>query len=240
MLRHADLVYCCSAQDAERFREITSNRGAKLVVVANGVDTRHFQVIPAAAGTPTLLFMGTAGYPPNDDAVHWLVIEILPLVQSQLPGIRVVLAGRNASQHWGQYVNEVSRLEVASDVPDMRPWLEKATVCVVPIRSGSGTRLKILEAMSCGRPVVSTTMGAEGAEVVDTQHLLLADSASTFADAVVRLIGDKSAQDHLVRAGRQLVKNRYDWEALIAGAMKELSSTIVAGIEPTASNVTKS
>lgn len=170
--------------------------------------------------------MGTAGYPPNDDAVHWLVNEILPLVQSQLPGIRVVLAGRNASQHWGQYVHENSRLEVASGVPDTRPWLEKATVCVVPIRTGSGTRLKILEAMSCGRPVVSTTVGAEGAEAVDKRHLLIADSASTFADAVVRLIGDKPVQADLVRAGRQLVENRYDWEPLIASAMRELSSTI--------------
>ena len=105
----------------------------------------------------------------------------------------------------------------------MRLWLEKAAVCVVPVRSGSGTRLKILEAMSSGRPVVSTQLGAEGAEVINDQHLLLADTASEFAAAIVRLLNDRDKCSVITGNSRRLVEDLYDWDALIARAMRAFS-----------------
>lgn len=219
MLRQASLVYCCSTQDADRYRKMCPDSGARLAVVPNGVDTHYFHSLPYHPGAPTVLFAGTAGYPPNDDAVPWLVKEIMPLVRQQIPGVELVLAGRNAVGHWGKYLNDDPQSKIASDVPDMRLWLEKANVCVVPVRSGSGTRLKILEAMSSGRPVVSTQLGAEGAEVVDGQHLLLADTPSEFAAAIVGLLNDSDKCGALVNNGRNLVEDLYDWDVLIARAM---------------------
>ena len=222
MLKEADLVYCCSEQDADRFGEMVRGITARIVVVPNGVDTKHFHKLRAESSDPVLLFAGTAGYPPNDDAVEWLVNEILPLIRNEVSDVKLVLAGRNAGSRWGKYSKEQPGVTIASDVPDMREWLGRANVCVVPLRSGSGTRLKILEAMSSGRAVVSTTLGAEGSEVEQGRHLLLADDSRSFADAVVTLLRDEGKRQLLADNGRFLVEQQYDWTPLIATAQGEL------------------
>lgn len=222
MLQRATLIFCCSSQDVDRFRTMEPDCQAVLSVIPNGADTQHFAMLPQSRQQSTLLFMGTAGYPPNDDAVNWLMHEIMPRIREKLPASALILAGRNAEHCWGHYRQLDPQLKIESDVPDMRPCLNTATLCVVPLRSGSGTRLKILEAMSAGRPVVSTRIGAEGMDVVAGQHLLLADAACGFADAVVRLLGNPVQQAELIAAGRQLVIENYDWTHLIARAMHQL------------------
>jgi glycosyltransferase involved in cell wall biosynthesis len=102
-------------------------------------------------------------------------------------------------------------MTVHGEVPDVRPWLERCAISVVPLRAGSGTRLKILEALSMERAVVSTRIGAEGIDVVDGEHLLLADRPEEFADRVLALMEDEALRQRLGRNGRRLVEERYDW-----------------------------
>jgi glycosyltransferase involved in cell wall biosynthesis len=113
-------------------------------------------------------------------------------------------------------------------VPDVRIPVAEATVCVVPIRQGGGTRLKILEAMALGTPVVATSKGAEGLEVIDGEHLLLADTPQAFADATLRLLGDPALRARLVASARRLVEARYDW-AQIGQRFVRLVEETVAG-----------
>lgn len=217
MLEHADCIACCSEADAARLRTLTDSARAKIQAFPNGVDTDYFQAAPPSGGPPCLLFAGTAGYPPNDDAVAWLVGEIFPLIRAAVPECRLLLVGRHAAVHWSRWLEQEPAIELASDVPDMRPWLRRATVCVVPLRSGSGTRLKILEAMSSGRAVVSTTIGAEGIEGSNGTHWLLADEPAHFAAAVLRLLGDVHERRTMELDCRQHVTGHYGWECLTDG-----------------------
>jgi len=103
---------------------------------------------------------------------------------------------------------------VTGEVPDVRPYYQQAKVSVVPLRSGGGTRIKILEAMACGRPVVSTSVGCEGLHVVDGEHLLVADTPADFAERVVTLLKDQALRERLSRKARELVESQYDWSVM--------------------------
>ena len=149
---------------------------------------------PAAGGPPVLLFQGNLGYPPNIDAAQWLATVIAPLVRAAVPEAEVRLVGRP-----GANVTELHRpgvVTVVGEVPSMEEELARASVAVVPLRYGSGTRVKILESFAHRVPVVSTTLGAEGLDAEDGVHLLLADDPEEFAAATVRLLGDSLGCAH--------------------------------------------
>jgi glycosyltransferase involved in cell wall biosynthesis len=184
-----------------------------LTVVPNGVDTAYFHSTETERNSETLIFTGTAGYKPNDDAVQWLVEGILPGILKVRPGVRLILAGMNAGSRWGQYRKE-GHIEVHCSVPDMRPLLGCAAVSVVPLRSGSGTRLKILEALSSGCAVVSTSIGAEGLDVISGRDLLIADSEAEFVSDVCQLLQDETLRKMLCQHGRWRVEHSYDWQTL--------------------------
>ncbi len=163
---------------------------------------------PAATRPPVLLFQGNLGYPPNIDAAQWLATDIAPLVQAAMPGTEVRLVGRpgaNVSQ-----LHQPGLLTVVGEVPTMEEELARAVVAVVPIRYGSGTRIKILESFAHRVPVVSSTLGAEGLEIEDGVHLLLADEPEEFAAATLRLLGDAQLRERLTHAAEALYLDRYD------------------------------
>ena len=163
---------------------------------------------PAAEKPPVLLFQGNLGYPPNIDAAQWLATEIAPLIRASEPATELRLVGRP-----GANVSQLHRpgvLTVVGEVPTMDNELARAVVAVVPIRYGSGTRIKILESFAHRIPVVSTTLGAEGLEVEDDVHLLLADEPAAFAAATVRLLGDPRLRQRLTQAAEALYLDRYD------------------------------
>ena len=163
---------------------------------------------PAAAGPPILLFQGNLEYPPNIDAAQWLATAIAPLVRAAVPAAEVRLVGRpavNVTQ-----LHQEGVLTVVGEVPSMEDELARATVAVVPIRFGSGTRVKILESFAHRVPVVSTTLGAEGLDVEDGVHLLLADEPEELAAAAVRLLGDTELRVRLTEAAEQRYLERYD------------------------------
>lgn len=213
MMRNSSLVVCCSVEDQRRLSALvpSASRSARLLVAPNGVDTSYFQGCSDAGKPPCLIFTGTAGYGPNDDAVMWLIRDLLPAIRQREPGIRCILAGRNAAAFWGKWAGSVADLEIHSDVPDMRPLLNRATAAIVPLRQGSGTRFKILEAMSMGLPVISTRLGAEGLDLVDGSDILLAESPAEFAAAVERLGRGPLLKAELVARARAVVSDRYDW-----------------------------
>lgn len=206
-----DAAVCCSDEDARLLRSL--NPSSPVAVVANGVDPDHFRALAEAEGPPTLVFIGTLDYPPNVDAVEHFFHAIYPHLRRLVAEVRVRIVGRNPLPEvlgWGS----LPGVTVIGSVPDVRPHLADASAVVVPLRVGGGTRIKILEALAAARPVVSTSVGAEGLGLIDGEHLLLADDPEAFAGAAARLLGDGALRRRLAEAGRRLVLERYAWSSL--------------------------
>lgn len=187
-------------------------------VVPNGVDTAFFQRaarFTPEADTPYVLFTGTLDFRPNIDAVTWFAQQVLPLIRAQQPDVRFAVVGRNPTAA----VRDLARLpgvEIVGEVPDVRPWFERSAAYVVPMRIGGGVRLKVLEALAMEMPVVATRMGVEGVEgLAGGVHALLADRPTEFAAEVCRALGDRDLARQLGIAGRALVVERYDWQAIV-------------------------
>jgi polysaccharide biosynthesis protein PslH len=212
--RYGTLV-AVSDRDAEQARRLTE---ARVEVVPNGVATDELRPAPESGGPPTLLFSGTMNHPPNVEGILWFAREILP----RIPGARLLVVGRDPTEAVRRLTAD-PRIEVTGDVPDIAAYFAHATAVVVPLRSGSGTRPKVLEALAAGRAIVSTRLGAEGLEVNPGTHLLLEDDPARFAEAAGRLLGDAKLRARLTAAGRVLVEERYDWRALgtrLAGVLE--------------------
>lgn len=223
----ADLVLACSEVDAAHIRRLA--RRARVEVVANGVDGSAFTGLgpPPGQSPPVVTFTGFLSYWPNADACTFFINEVLPTLRSLVPDARVRLIGRVppaslvtlAQQH---------RVELHADVPDIRPWFATSDVMVAPIRAGSGTRLKILEAFAAGRPVVSTTIGCEGLDVQDGTHLLVADAPEAFARAVASVLTTPGLSANLIAHGSALFHARYERTALAAHLRQ-----LIAGLDGT-------
>jgi glycosyltransferase involved in cell wall biosynthesis len=166
---------------------------------------------PSAERPPVVLLQGSLGYPPNIDAAHWLATTIAPKIRAQVPGLEIRLVGRPATNVLK--LNEPGVVTVVGEVPSMSTELAQASVAVVPIRYGGGTRVKILESFAHRVPVVSTTLGAEGLDVQDGVHLLIADDPDDFAAATVRLIGDPALRTRIADEAETLYLDRYDGRA---------------------------
>ncbi|MEM7130724.1 MAG: glycosyltransferase [Chloroflexota bacterium] len=203
---------------------VTSERDKRLLqedlpqlpchVIPNGVDSTYFRVDDVEDAEPnTILFTGTIDYYPNTDGLKYFLESIFPLIQQQIPDIHFIIAGRNPPPAIQQYENQPG-ITITGFVDDMRTYYRKAQVVVVPLRMGGGTRLKILEAMSMQKPIVSTTVGAEGIDVQSGQNIVLADEPNEFAQAAVELLHNAEKRAGLASAGNQLATTRYDWRAI--------------------------
>jgi glycosyltransferase involved in cell wall biosynthesis len=160
---------------------------------------------------PVILLQGSLRYAPNIDAVEWLIEQIAPRLWEEFPSAQIRLVGKPTRAVEARH--RPPSVTVVGSVPDMEPELERADIAVVPLRIGSGTRLKILESFAHRVPVVSTSLGAEGLDVQDGVHLLLADDAGTFATACQRLLRDPDLRKRLVDAAEELYLQRYEWSA---------------------------
>lgn len=182
-------------------------------VVPNGVDLDYFRPAPQPELRGHIAFSGSMDWRPNQDAARYFVQEIFPLLQRVRPDLECTFVGRSPPPDI-QALAKVPGVHVTGTVDDVRPYLERAGVFVVPLRIGGGSRLKILEALAMGRAVVSTSVGAEGLEVMHDRHVVLADDPQTFAKAVLRLLDDPEQCRKLAAAGRRLVERCYDWDTL--------------------------
>jgi glycosyltransferase involved in cell wall biosynthesis len=182
---------------------------AEVALVPNGVNLAQFEA-PEPAAARRIVFTGLMNYPPNIDAVEWFSNAIFPIVRRRVPDVQFSIVGDKPTAR----VRALARrpgIDVTGPVPDVRPLVAGAGLVVVPLRSGAGTRLKILEAMAMRRPVVSTTVGAEGLEATPGVHLLIGDTPEAFAAHVSSLLAGSQLRDRLGREGRRFVEAHYDW-----------------------------
>ncbi|MCC6927899.1 MAG: glycosyltransferase [Gemmatimonadaceae bacterium] len=210
-----DHVIAVSDADRDAFREqygVTS-----VSSVPTGVDTDFFQPSGAVVRLPhNIAFTGSMDWMPNEDGVAWFVRDVLPLVRQQVGDATLSIVGRNPSPGVKALASAAPAIEVTGTVPDIRPFLERAAVIVVPLRVGGGTRLKIFEAMGMERPIVSTTIGAEGLPVVDGRDIRIADDAASFATAVIQLLQDPGEGDRLGKAAARQVREEFGWQRVTA------------------------
>jgi glycosyltransferase involved in cell wall biosynthesis len=164
---------------------------------------------------------------PNQDAIRWFIKDVHPLLKSSI-NYRLYVAGREPPRWLLDPSFTPAEVTVTGTVADIRPWIARGSVYVVPLRTGGGSRLKILEALAMERAVVSTTVGAEGLDVEPARHLLLADTAEDFARTVLALLADPERRRMLGRAGRELVESRYAWDR-IASIQGDLWRRVAAG-----------
>jgi sugar transferase (PEP-CTERM/EpsH1 system associated) len=210
--RLADQVIAVSQRNADHFRRLVSED--RVSVVPTGVDTEYFQPdLSTNEAGADIVFTGSMDWLPNEDCVRYCVESILPLIQQRVPETRFWAVGRNPSAAL-KALSDGSRVIVTGTVEDIRPYLHRAQAYVVPMRSGSGTRLKVLEAMASGMAVVSSSIGAEGLPVTHNEHVLLADAPDDFASAVISLINDPERRRELGSAARQLVEQKCSWGAV--------------------------
>jgi len=208
--RGVDLLLATSERDRFIFeRELQISHSA---VIPNGIDLTEFASPYLAPEAGTLVFSGLMSYYPNQQAVRWFLDAVFPLVLRQAPAARFVVAG--ASPPAWLRARASSRVDVTGEVPAVQPYLERAQVVVVPLMIGGGTRIKVLEALAAGRPVVSTSIGAEGLDLPDGESILIADDAQSFADRVVQLLSSPSLAAQIVDSGRRHVVHRFDWNRI--------------------------
>jgi len=211
-LQRFDGILTVSDADRKTLTRLYPDAGAKpMWVIPTGVDTEYFAPDGTAASDARLVFAGSMDWLPNEDAMRFFCHDVLPLIRAEEPRARLSIVGRAPTAAVRALADE--HIEVTGTVADVRPFMRKAAVHVVPLRIGGGTRLKIFEAMAMGQAVVSTTIGAEGLPVTDGEHVLIADGPRAFADAVVSLLRDARRRQALSAAARQLVLERYDWSA---------------------------
>lgn len=222
-----DGVVAVSEAEATWIRRHAPRVNVKLV--PNGVDVDFFRPHPATNLAQTVVFTGSMDYPPNIDAVLWFADAILPIARTRLPQLRFVVAGRRPPLEIRALAARPGIL-ITGEVEDIRPYLAEAFAMVVPLRSGGGTRLKILQAMAMARPVISTTLGAEGLGVCAGEHLLIADEPERFADSIAALADSQSAQ-RIAEAGRRFAVARYDWQQCLRG-LEDLYHTVLSGSRP--------
>jgi glycosyltransferase involved in cell wall biosynthesis len=227
-----DRVLAVSDVDRDTFQRLyPHDLRAPISVIPTGVDTQYFA--PAAAPEArrrNLVFTGSMDWLPNVDGIEYFCRDILPLVRNEMPDVTLTVVGRAPTPSIRRLGAEPG-IDVTGRVDDVRPYLAQSTLYIVPLRIGGGTRLKIFEAMSAGRAVVSTSIGAEGLPTVPGRHLALADTPEAFAREVVSLLRDEDARNQLARAARELVTTHYDWAAAAGHLEAAIVDTRTAGRE---------
>jgi polysaccharide biosynthesis protein PslH len=206
-------VVAVSAIDAELIRHEYSV--ASVGSVPTGVDLEYFSPFqPRAQESRQLVFIGSMDWMPNVDAIRWFAGEIFGRIQERVPDVRLLVVGRSPASGLRVLASRNAAIEVTGTVPDVRPYLRRAAVSVVPLRVGGGTRLKIYEAMAMGVPVVATTIGAEGLPLRNGEHLLIADSSDEQVSAVCTLLTDRVLADRLAANAYRHVQEHCSWEAV--------------------------
>ncbi|MCL4394737.1 MAG: glycosyltransferase family 4 protein, partial [Chloroflexi bacterium] len=214
-----DRVVAMSDFDRDVFRRWMPTLSVQ--VIPNGVDCAHFDSIQRRGEPPALLFVGNFAHPPNVDAVTFFVRAIWPELSQRFPDLKFIVVGDPTPAVRALASDRIilagrarNYSSPGSPVPDIRDFYAQASVVVVPVRYGSGTRLKLLEAFAAGVPVVSTRMGAEGLQIEPEEHFLSAESPADFVAQTSRLLSDRQLADRLAAQARLVVENRYDWKIL--------------------------
>jgi glycosyltransferase involved in cell wall biosynthesis len=200
--------------------------GLPLAVVANGVDIDYFSSSRENPEAETIVFTGSMAHPPNNEAALHFCRNIFPGILAVRPNVRFTIVGSSPSREV-MALDNGGNIKVTGFVEDTRPYLDSAAVVVVPLLSGSGTRLKIMEAMAMSKAIISTSIGAEGIEYSAGEDILIADEDSDFAEQVVTLLANQNRRTLLGQSARKLVESKYSWPNL-AKQLENVYSAAVA------------
>ncbi len=221
-IKDSDQVWVCSEEDTKLIQELYGKQTATFSV-PNGVNIANYDqvrlgecTIPSGLENKehNLLFLGQMSYLPNTEATKLLIDQIYPQIKKIYPDSRLLLVGRNPTQKMTEAAKKDAGIIVTGSVVDVLPYLAAASVMVVPLLKGGGTRLKILEAFAAGCPVISTSKGAEGIKAKDGEHLLIRDSIEEIIAGVCQLWSDPSLGNKLAESAYNLVTKEYSWEAV--------------------------
>lgn len=194
----------------------TQNHKSGISVIPIAVDCASLSPVKRDQLSNNILTASTLFYPPNADGVRWFMHEVFPFVRHQVSDPTLTIVGSRPPKDIVDFgLQNAGCVHVTGYVPDLQRYLERAALIVVPVRAGSGMRVRILEAMARGVPIVTTTTGVEGIDAIDGEHLLVADEPREFAAAVVRLLNDQTLRESLIRNGRRLVEEKYDWQVVL-------------------------
>lgn len=231
-LAEFDAHVTVSERDAEQLRSLNSR--ARVFVIENGVDAAHYsdqhleqahdawrsQQAPSDSGTPKrIVFVGSMDYHANIDGAVGFARDVWPRLRERKPELIFTIVGRAPAPEVRELAS-IPGIEVTGTVDDVRPYYQEAIAAIVPLKVGGGSRLKILEAMAAGVPVVSTTLGAEGLKVMPDENILIADTNEGTIDAVIRLIENEEQRAQFRNAGRALISDRYDWTTVGASLFR--------------------
>ena len=212
-LEQVDQIQTMSEEDGRYLARRLSDGARRVRVVPNGANIVAGPASESARPAGTLLFLGSFPHAPNAQGLRYFVDRIWPLLRAAEPGVRLLVCGARPPE-WVTALDGHDGIEVAGEVEHLAAVYARSTLMVVPLLSGSGTRLKVLEAMAAGLPVVSTPLGAEGLGLVDGEHLLLADGAKPFADAVLHLLRDPELGRRLAVRSQERVAAEFDWDRI--------------------------
>ena len=227
-------IFTCSQKDKDDFLEM--NNGKLIAeVVPNGVNIpqrKYDDAVNARLNESfgqeqiprNLIFCGSLWSIPNAEGLHWFCKKIWPLVLNEIPDLKLLVVGNGELPKKRSEVYDTPSVEFAGAVDDVKPWYNKAAVSVVPLITGSGTRLKILEAMSLGIPVISTTIGAEGITYTNNKNIIIADEEKDFAEKVIHLLKNKEKRLSIQQQSRKLVEENYDWNIIGSSLSNFLNS----------------
>jgi glycosyltransferase involved in cell wall biosynthesis len=214
--RRVDLNIVVSGEDENLLERNVP--GCRVVVIPNGVDTAVFK--PCTTRQSGVVFVGSHDWFPNRDGMKYFATEVLPLLRSTLQSdVQITWVGRASEDVKQAYANEFG-IEVTGYVPDVRPYLGRAACFIVPIRTGGGTRLKVLDAWAMGKAVVSTSVGCEGLAARDGENIFVRDDPGGFAEAVRTVLHNEEQRAALGAAGRRTAEQTYDWN-IIGTAIKQ-------------------
>ncbi|MCF7802582.1 MAG: glycosyltransferase family 4 protein [Candidatus Marinimicrobia bacterium] len=210
ILGNQDAIFVTSGNDGEIMDQDIPE--VPKHIIPNGVDTIFFTPESSPVKPNSLVFTGMMAYTPNNDGMLYFMKEIFPLIRAEVPDVQLSIVGKRPTKKLQSYASK--QVEVTGFVEDVRPYIRNASVYIVPLRMGSGTRLKVLEALATKKPVVSTSIGCEGIDVEDGKSILIRDEPKPFAKSVINLLKDEKRRQELAMNGYRLIKKKYDWEAV--------------------------
>lgn len=211
LCRSFDRVVALTAEDAWNLYRYAPD--LPLDVVPTGIDLEYFRPAVVEEEPDSLIFVGNFRHPPNVDSIHFLVEEVLPLVQQQIPGVKLYVVGANPPAQV-QSLGQPGRVIVTGWVEDMRPYMQRSCAFVFPIRTGVGLRNKILEAWAMGKPTITTRLGGAGLKGVHGENIWFAESAAEFADGICKLLRDPALRTYIGGNARRYVEERHTWQAV--------------------------
>lgn len=223
MFRRFDLVTMVSAEDAAETQRLTAKGQPPIEVFPNGVNCVEFHPGLTNPKPGRMIFSGALTYPANFEAICWFLNEIFPLISAEFAEVEVIITGKYNEADLKK-LNLDNRVKLLGYVEDIKKAIASSKIAIVPIQSGGGTRIKILEAMALGVPVVTTPKGADGLDVENGRHLLIASDSDKFAESVIRLLRDEALCSYLASNSRRLVELNYDWTGIGQNFVTELEN----------------